>query len=149
MVETVRLSAEHIRNVAEIERRCFSSEPWSERSLELLLGDSAVGFVTVCDGVAVAYVGMMTVLDEGQITNVATLPEYRKRGFASAVLDALIDYAKKNGVSEIFLEVRESNCSAVRLYEKKGFEAVGLRKNFYRAPTEDAVLMKKTLYKET
>ena len=142
-----RLTAEHFSQVAEIERLCFS-EPWSESSLGILTGDSAVGFVAVEDGMVTAYVGMMQVLDEGQITNVATHPHFRRCGYAGAVLKALFDYSCGAEVSEIFLEVRCSNESAIGLYEKMGFERVGMRKGFYRAPIEDALLMKKTLPKE-
>jgi ribosomal-protein-alanine N-acetyltransferase len=142
-----RLSAEHIPAVAEMEKLCFS-EPWSEKSLGILTGDGAVGFVALEDGQVTAYVGMMLVLDEGQITNVATHPDYRRKGYAEAVLDRLIAYSQAAGVSEIFLEVRRSNNAAIKLYEKMGFETVGMRKGFYRAPTEDAILMKKTLPKE-
>ena len=142
-----RLSAEHIPAVAEMERLCFS-EPWSEKSLGILTGDGAVGFVALEGGQVTAYVGMMLVLDEGQITNVATHPDYRRKGYAAAVLDRLIAYSQVVGVSEIFLEVRRSNNAAIKLYEKMGFETVGMRKSFYRAPIEDAILMKKTLPKE-
>ena len=140
----VRLNAEHIPHVAEIERLCFSM-PWSEKSLELLTGDGGVGFVAVCDGRVAAYGGMLTVLDEGQVTNIATHPDFRRRGAAKAVTDALSEYGRKNGISFIYLEVRKSNNAAIALYEGCGFLALGERKNFYSNPTEDAVIMKKTL----
>ena len=142
-----RLSAEHIPAVAQMEKLCFS-EPWSEHSLGILTGDGAVGFVALEDGQVTAYVGMMVVLDEGQITNVATHPDHRRKGYAQEVLNALTAYSQSVGISEIFLEVRSSNASAIGLYEKMGYLRVGMRKGFYRAPTEDAILMKKTLPKE-
>ena len=139
-MEIRRLSSEHIAEVADIERLCFS-EPWSKSSLELLVRDGGVGFVAVSDGKVAAYGGMLTVLDEGQITNIATHPDCRRRGYAREVVSALIGYARENGISAIFLEVRASNAAAIALYASLGFERIGERRAFYRAPTEDAVLM--------
>ena len=141
----LRLSEEHISAVAEIERACFS-EPWSESALRLLLGEAAIGFVALTDsGGVAAYVGMMCVADEGQITNVATHPDYRRRGYGAAVLDGLLDFVAEGGLKEIYLEVRRSNEAARALYEARGFECVGERKSFYRFPTEDALVMKKCI----
>ncbi len=144
MIGITRLDAEHLEGAAEIERLCFS-EPWSKESLKLLTHEGGVGFVAVCDGEIAAYGGMICVLDEGQITNIATHPSYRRKGLGRAVVDALCAYACDNGLAEIFLEVRRSNVPATDLYTKCGFEVIGERKNFYRDPAEDAVLMKKTL----
>ena len=135
-----RLDKSHVGEVARLEFLCFS-RPWSEKSLELLTTDAAVGFVAICDGCVAAYGGMMCVLDEGQITNIATHPDFRRRGLAAAVTDALIGYAKENGICSISLEVRESNLAAIALYERLGFVTVGKRPHFYSDPTEDALLM--------
>jgi ribosomal-protein-alanine N-acetyltransferase len=135
-----RLDKSHVAEVAELERLCFS-RPWSQKSLEFLMTDAAVGFVAICDGRVAAYGGMMCVLDEGQITNIATHPDFRRRGFAAAVTDALIGYARENGICSVSLEVRESNLAAIALYERLGFVTVGKRPRFYSDPTEDALLM--------
>lgn len=141
----IRLTEDHISAVAEIEKACFS-EPWSESALRLLLGEAALGFVALTEsGDVAAYVGMMIAPDEGQITNVATHPDHRRRGYGSAVLDALLAYAAQNGLKEIYLEVRRSNGAARALYATRGFECVGERRGFYRFPTEDAVIMKKCI----
>lgn len=141
-----RLCAKHLASVAELERLCFS-EPWSKNSLELLLRDGGVGFVAVEDGETLAYGGMTFVLDEGQITNIATHPSARRRGCARAILLSLCEYARKRGLEQIFLEVRQSNLAALNLYSQLGFEAVGERKGFYRAPVENAVIMKINLHR--
>ena len=141
-IETLR--GEHIGGVAEIERLCFS-EPWSELSLQMLLSDNAFGIVCVKDGRVAAYGGMICVLDEGQITNIATLPEFRRQGFGEAVLSDMLEKAKERGLAFVTLEVRESNLSAIALYEKMGFLSVGKRQNFYRKPTEAAIIMEKKL----
>ena len=139
-----RLTDEHIPEVAEIEALCFS-EPWSQKSLGMLTEKNAVGFVAICDGRVAAYGGMICVLDEGQITNIATHPDYRRRGCGEQVVKALAQYGRENGLAEIYLEVRKSNVAARSLYSKLGFESLGERKGFYRNPTEDAVVMKITL----
>ena len=83
----------------------------------------------------------MTVLDEGQITNIAVDPAYRRRGYGSMIVGALIKHSKDNGIENISLEVRESNLAAIALYDSLGFEARGIRKNFYRSPAENAKVM--------
>ena len=140
-MQIVKMGSKHLPGVAELERLCFS-EPWSQKSLELLLRDGAIGFVALEGDSVVAYVGMTHVLDEGQITNIATHPSTRRRGFGEQIVRALCDFARERGLGEIFLEVRASNSGAIALYTKLGFERVGERRGFYRAPLEDAVIMK-------
>ena len=141
MTQIEIICKEHLCAVAEIEELCFS-EPWSEESLQLLTREGGAGFVALVDGKVAAYGGMLCVLDEGQITNIATHPDFRRRGLARAVVGALAKYARENGITSIFLEVRESNAAARSLYKQCGFEEIGSRKRFYRAPVEDAVLMR-------
>ena len=140
----VRIAREHLSEVAALERLCFS-EPWSEKSLELLLTDAAIGFVCLCDAHVVAYGGMLWAPDEGQITNVAVHPSARRCGCARAILAALTDAAKEKNAEQISLEVRESNAAAIALYERDGYVTVGKRKNFYRDPREDALIMIRNL----
>ena len=140
-MQIVKIGSEHLSGVAELERLCFS-EPWSEKSLELLLRDGAVGFAVLEDGAVVAYGGMTYVLDEGQITNIATHPSARRKGFGARIVGALCDFARESGLCEIFLEVRASNSGAIALYSQSGFLRVGERRGFYRAPLEDAIIMK-------
>ena len=141
---TARIARAHLFQVAELEALCFS-EPWSEKSLELLLGETATGFVCVRDGRVLAYGGMLIAPDEGQITNVAVHPDARREGLGRAIVDALIDEARARGLEQISLEVRVSNLAAIALYERAGFAIAGKRKNFYRRPTEDALVMLKSI----
>ena len=136
------IESRHLKGVAALEALCFTA-PWSEQSLSLLLGEAAFGMVAVKTeaDTPVAYVGMMTVLDEGQITNVATHPDYRRRGLAAAVLMALLAEARARGLATVTLEVRESNAAAIALYEKHGFSVVGKRNHFYQNPREHALVM--------
>ena len=139
-MELLLMKREHLEGVAELERLCFS-EPWSEKALELFLDRSAFAVVCTEEERVVAYGGMLTVLDEGQITNVVTHPDHRRRGYGNEVLSAMLDEAGRRGLGEISLEVRASNSAAISLYETAGFAIVGRRRNFYRQPTEDALVM--------
>ena len=138
------LEARDLAAVAEIERLCFG-EPWSEKSLELLLRDGNFGIVAVEDEKAVAYVGVIAIPPEGEITNVATHPDFRRRGLGEGVLELLKIEAEKRGIDSLYLEVRRSNAAARSLYEKLGFCVTGERKGFYKNPKEDAVLMGLTI----
>lgn len=137
-----RLETAHLGGVAVLEQLCFPLEPWSESSLAVLCRENGVGFAAVEeDGTVSAYVGMTYAAGEGSITNVATHPEYRRSGRASAVLDVLLDFAAVHCPEGVYLEVRPSNTAALALYARHGFSAVGRRKNFYRAPVEDALIL--------
>lgn len=141
----VRITKAHLDSVAEIERLCFS-EPWSARALELLLDETqAVGFVCERDGTVQAYGGMLITPFDGQITNIAVHPNARRQGLGGAILLSLLEEAARRALESVSLEVRISNTAAIALYERYGFTAVGRRKNFYRAPTEDALVMLKML----
>ena len=136
-----KLTDKTLDGVAELEKLCFS-QPWSRNSLELLTKDGiGVGMVCSRDGKVCAYGGMMVAVDEGQITNIATHPDYRRQGFGRAVVESLIKYAKMNGLDSISLEVRESNRAAIDLYLSLGFKVEGKRKDFYTKPTENALIM--------
>lgn len=136
------MSKGDLADVAQIEKLCFGASAWSQSSLELLTKEG-IGMGMVCrkDGAVVAYGGMLCVVDEGQITNIATHPDYRKRGYGSAVIQSLKKYAKNNKLDVITLEVRASNADAIKLYTDNGFKVDGKRRGFYTKPTEDAVLM--------
>lgn len=137
----VPLSEEHLSALAELEILSFS-EPWSRESLRILTRDGGFGVVAEIGGRAVAYGGMTFVLDEGSVTNIATHPDLRGRGIGHAVVRALLAAAKERGIASVFLEVRPSNAPALALYRGEGFDEIGVRKNFYRLPTEDAIQMK-------
>lgn len=140
-ITVTRIRQEHLAGVACLESLCFS-EPWSEHALELLLHEGeAVGFVCEQDGKVLAYGGMLIASFEGQITNIAVHPDARRQGFGNAILSSLIDEARALHLESVFLEVRVSNAGAIALYEKAGFATLGTRKNFYRAPAEDALVM--------
>lgn len=139
---TTLLEAAHLPMVAELEALCFD-RPWSEQALGHLLQDGNFGVVALKDGRVSAYAGLVVALDEGEITNVATHPDFRRQGCARAVLLSLLDEAKTRGLCRVSLEVRESNAGARALYESLGFALCGRRKNFYSQPREDGLILEK------
>ena len=137
----VDVSTEHIPQIEEIERECFS-RPWTAEQLKSQMRDAQHEFIAaVDDGRVLGYVGLMYVLDEGYISNVAVHTEARRRGIGDALIDALAAKAAELELAFLTLEVREGNAPAIALYAKHGFHPVGKRKNYYDAPKEDAVLM--------
>ena len=132
----------HIKALHEIENECFSM-PWTMDMLKAQFKDSRHEFIIAEDGEGkvLGYVGMMYVIDEGYISNVAVSSKYRRQGIADALICALYERAFALGLSFMTLEVRESNLPAISLYEKHGFTVVGKRKNYYELPKEDALLM--------
>ncbi len=141
MIILREMTAEDIDGVLIVEREAFST-PWSERLFyDELKNPHTVYYVCEDDGKIVAYGGVWHVLDEGQITNIAVKSKYRKSGVGSRLLDAIIGFSKDNDLSVVELEVRASNEPAIGLYKKFGFREVGVRKNYYKNPTEDALLM--------
>ena len=136
-----RMTDGDLVRVAEIEKLCFSA-PWSVESLKLLTNEGiGVGMVCRKDGDVCAYGGMLIAVDEGQIANIATHPDYRRQGYGRAIVESLIKYAKNNKLVSISLEVRVSNKAAIDLYTALGFKTEGKRKDFYTAPREDALVM--------
>lgn len=137
----------HLEGAAELEKLCFSN-PWSANSLELLTNDGiGVGYLCTASAapntqpVVTAYGGMLITVDEGQITNIAVHPDYRRMGYGNAILRSLLRHAKDAKLESVSLEVRASNTAAIKLYEAAGFVEMGRRKGFYQKPTEDALVM--------
>lgn len=137
-IEIRKIDAESAACAAELERLCFS-EPWSEKAI---LEEAERGFFIAAyiEGEFAGYAGMLCVLDERDVCNIATVPHFRGKGVGMALTQALIESAHESGASVIMLEVRKSNAAAIALYEKAGFTLVGQRKNFYTMPREDALL---------
>lgn len=132
---------EDIDQVHEIEQQVFSM-PWSREDFVQSLKDPKNLYLVMdCDGVIAGYCGLWSVLDEGQITNVAVQSTFRNQGIGGVLVRELLKKGKERGLTAFTLEVRESNKYAVQLYKRCGFEEVGIRPNFYEKPTENAVIM--------
>ena len=140
----VPLKEEYIEKIVETEKLCFSV-PWSESSVRMLLGEPWRAFVCLRDGNFAAYCGIMLVLDEISIMNIATLPQFRRQGCAKELLAKVYEYAEEKGAKTIVLEVRESNLSARALYLSEGFSEIGKRQSYYTNPLEAAIIMEKKL----
>ena len=141
-VRIVPMNGDHLDEVAELERICFSV-PWSRNMLAEELDNLLSAFLVALDdsGRVVGYAGLQVVLDEGYITNVAVRPECRRMGVASQLLQVFLNFAKANKLAFLTLEVRASNYDAIALYGSRGFRSVGRRKNYYEHPKEDAIIM--------
>ncbi len=141
-IRIVPMTSAHLDEIAELERICFSV-PWSRNMLAEELDNACSAFLAAVDEAnrVVGYAGLMVVLDEGYITNVAVHPDFRRRGIARKLLDVFESFAAANKLSFLTLEVRESNYGAIALYGSRGYRGVGRRKNYYEHPKEDAVIM--------
>lgn len=134
-----------LREVMEIERASFST-PWSETSFRNLLArEDADLWVAIVDDAVRAYAVVWYVDREAELGNLAVARRWRRRGLGRWLLDWALSAASRRGTERIFLEVRESNRGAQRLYEERGFERIGVRRRYYRAPSEDAWVMCRVL----
>ncbi len=142
--EIVDAAPELIPQIEALEKQCFSL-PWTAEQLQSQLRDSMHEFLAALspEGRVLGYVGMMAVLDEGYISNVAVGPESRRQGIADALIAGLEERCRERELRFVTLEVRDSNMPAIALYTKHGFVGTGLRKNYYERPKEDARIMTK------
>lgn len=130
-----------IEAVAAIERQIFSM-PWSEQGFQTSLQSEDTLYLVVYNRDQIlGYCGFLQSFDEADITNVAVAPEIRNSGIGFAMLSELMMQGRKRGIQRYTLEVRTGNAAAIHLYQKLGFESVGIRKNFYERPREDAMIM--------
>ncbi len=138
-------SYELLDEIEKIEKLSFSS-PWSRESLSWMLKDKgSICLAAMAEGKAVGYGSAFVAADEGNIENIAVSPSYRRQGVGRKIVSALIEEMKNRGALVSFLEVRESNIPAKALYASFGFVEVGRRKNYYRFPLEDAIVMRKDM----
>ena len=134
--------------IAAIEKECFS-EPWSENAVnEFILSNRNVILCAFSHDTLCGYVSATQVLDEVSIANVAVSEKFRRVGIASILIEALVDRCISQNATFVTLEVRKSNFPAISLYEKFGFKTEGLRKNYYKYPTEDALVMNRYFNEE-
>lgn len=144
-VKILKADISHIKQIAEIEKECIPNG-WSQKLFEEVLeNQNAQIFSAVCDNKVIGFLNGSCVLDEAEILNVAVLEHYRKCGIAKNLIEILEENLKILGVNTVYLEARESNVAAILLYEKCGYKQNGLRKNYYRSPDENAILMIKSL----
>lgn len=132
---------EDLDQVVEIENSLFSV-PWTKEGFfTFLIKEENMFFVVEEKGKILGYCSMQTVLDEGDVLNVAVRRERQKEGIGYFLVDSMLMMAEARGIRTVHLEVREGNDTARRLYQRLGFTEDGLRKNYYTDPLENAVLM--------
>lgn len=150
--------------VAALEATCFR-HPWTMQGFAEAFGNERVVFlVAAMDGGKTAdssgriaaddpgriagYALLYTAADEGEIPTIAVAQDCRRQGVGKKLLQALFDAGRAMGIRRIYLEVRQGNGAAIALYAANGFRKMGVRRNFYREPTEDADVMARTLLDE-
>lgn len=143
MIKIVSMDCSHVAAVAALEKTCFS-DPWSESSIASELKNPLSHWlVALADSKVVGYVGSQSVMGESDMMNVAVDPDYRRMGIAYRLIEALIAALAEKDNHSLALEVRASNTPAIALYGKMGFTEVGRRRNYYRNPREDALILRK------
>lgn len=139
----VSMTSAHVAQIAELEKRCFN-DPWSENSIASELNNRLSCWLVALEGdMVIGYVGSQTVLGETDMMNIAVHPDYRNQGVAKNLIQTLMDTLSGQGSHSLMLEVRQSNEPAKNLYASLGFETVGIRKNYYRNPKENALILRK------
>ncbi|MGI9044651.1 MAG: ribosomal protein S18-alanine N-acetyltransferase [Gemmatimonadaceae bacterium] len=135
-----------VAGIERIERASFS-DPWSQDDFISVMSAPQTIFLVAADqrGGIGGYVLVMVVIDESEILNIAVDPAVRGASLGGSLLDAGMTEARSRGAKEIFLEVRESNEAALRLYSSRGFEAVSRRRKYYRTPVEDALVLRRAM----
>jgi ribosomal-protein-alanine N-acetyltransferase len=142
-VRLVPGSKRHLASIMRIERESFS-DPWSEAAFAGMV-DSPLAVFTVAvdeEDSVVGYTAAVAAKEDGEILSVAVEDCARGKGIGGLLLDSAIDALKEQLVARVFLEVRESNAAAIGLYKSRGFENVSVRRNYYRRPVENAVVMR-------
>jgi len=143
MIEYMHMIADHVVQIAELEKLCFR-DPWSERSISSELTNPLSLWLVALDGAKiVGYVGSQAVLGEADMMNIAVDINYRRQGIARNLVERLVTALRNNGVHSLTLEVRAGNEPAKALYAQLGFAQVGRRPNYYRNPKEDALILRK------
>ena len=139
----IPMHEDHVSQVALLEKECFA-DPWSEKSIASELTNPLSLWLVAQDGdTLIGYVGSQTCLDETDMMNIAVSPAFRRQGIAKGLIEALVAALREKGSRQLTLEVRASNVPAIRLYNSLGFIQVGLRKNYYQNPKEDALILRK------
>ena len=143
MIIIVPMEEIHVAAVAALEQLCFS-DPWSENSVASELDNPlSLWLVALVGAEVIGYVGSQSVMGESDMMNVAVSPKYRRTGVATRLIEALVDALRKKENHCLTLEVRASNTPAIALYEGMGFSEIGKRRNYYRNPKEDALILRK------
>lgn len=139
------MQAQHISQVAELDKICFDDEAWSiALYLNEFEDENKRYVVALAENRVIAYGGYAHIIDEAHIMNIAVASAYRQKGIGQRIVEYLIVDAKARGITAMTLEVKSGNAAAKALYEKLGFELSGIRKKYYKN-TQDALIYWKQL----
>ena len=127
---------DYIEQIFNLEKEIFKNSAFSIDYLKTLIkGDNSFIYVYLIDSKVCGYLIVLDSIDVYEILAIATIEEYRNKGIAQKLLN-------KIKIKNIFLEVRESNQTAINFYKKNKFKEISIRKNYYSKPTENAIIMK-------
>ena len=127
---------DYIEQIFNLEKEIFKSSAFNKSYLDTLIkGDNSFIYVYLIDDKVSGYLMILDSIDVYEILAIATIEEYRNKGIAQKLLN-------KIKIKNIFLEVRESNQTAINFYKKNKFKEISIRKNYYSKPTENAIIMK-------
>lgn len=145
-IDFLPLKEENLEELLKIERVSFPT-PWSKQAFLSEINQNSLAYYCIClyHDQIIGYGGMWIIIDEAHVTNVAVHPDFRGQKVGEAIMMHLMGMALIKGAYRMTLEVRPSNFSAQKLYQRIGFKAVGRRKGYYTDTKEDAIIMWKTL----
>ncbi|HEL1618869.1 TPA: ribosomal protein S18-alanine N-acetyltransferase [Streptococcus suis] len=125
--------------VLAVMQSVYEQSPWTVEQIASSMASQDEDYYLAYEGQElVGFLAVQTVLDEMEILQIAVKADFQRLGIASQLMAAVMDWE-----GDIFLEVRESNRAAQALYTRQHFTKIGKRKDYYRNPVEDAVLMKR------
>ena len=140
-MEIRRANPNDILGIEKIEELSFG-DPWDRKTISgYVCSEDGMCFVATDGGEVIAYVIGRIIATEGEIYRIATVPEQRNRGIAHKLLSYALKTEMGRGLETVFLEVRSQNLSAIKLYRSFSFQEINRRKNYYRNPTDDAIIM--------
>lgn len=140
------MKPEHIPAVTGLEKALFG-DAWNEQSLEnTLYYRPDTSLIATVENCVAGYLFFMVAADEGELLRIGVADSFRRQGIARALMAYMDQYVRENGIYSVWLEVREHNTPARTLYENGGFQVRGTRRNYYRNPGEDAVIMCKNYH---
>ena len=137
-----KLDESSTEQLIALEKLCFSYH-WTQEQFRLGLRDGAYTVLGTFDnGDLTGYIAFSLIEDEMEILNLAVHPDFRRRGIGTALLDRAFGICREKGIAKSFLDVKESNQSALNLYKKFGYTQIGVRKKYYPDTREDALLFR-------
>jgi ribosomal-protein-alanine N-acetyltransferase len=140
-MEIRRSLPKDVSEIALMEREAFE-DAWSDSDiLSAICTEGSMCYSALNEKGVIAYIIGRKISPEGEIYRIATKAEYRRRGIAYRLLDYAVKCERGVGVENIFLEVREKNIPARKLYTAYGFKEIGVRKRYYKDPEDDAIVM--------